>query len=633
MYLAHTDDAGGGTQDVRVTKVPAADHLPGTMRPVYSGYNPYPRIVSEDRGPNYRPVHGQILSVPTGYVKQIPHTFGYWDTDYGVINEKGLAFAESTCGSRTAGWSLQDGGFGLWGIDELTRMALERCATARCAIALMGSIAEEGGFFSADSGSTSNPGYDDTAECLGIADHSGEVWIFDILTGLGGKGAIWAAQRVPDENVSVVANHMSIRGVDLSDHDNFMASTNIVKLAKQEGWLVPDPAGKGDFDFVATFGQREDPTNAAALSSQEILYSGRRVWRFYDLVAPSLMLDPYTGYLVDHPTYPFSARPDNTINLQDVFSVLRDYFQGTEFDMSKGLAAGPWGSPARFSIGDETRAHFGGKGNFERAIAIWRCTLSFVVVIRPDKPVELTHFWYGHGTTYSTAYSPIYASQMSLPVSYTHVKQSVYDPNAAWWVFQFLNNWAYLNFKHINPEILAASSNLESETLVDQTVIETAALEQINNGQTQEALETLEVWSNSRLNSMVATWQNFTTMLIAKYHDNYKTSVESTETYQLGYDENWLKEVGFLDWPGPTYRPPVASEGALAGGLPSSTIHHLSIGTVLILLICVATLSTLLTIYTKNFSESYRELSCGESVDEKTRIAVEVKSPRRAQFE
>ncbi len=83
-YLAHTDDAGGGTQDVRLTRVPAADHAPGSMRPVYAGHNPYPRIVSESRGPNYKPVGDQPLSEPLGYIPQVPHTYGYWDTDYGV---------------------------------------------------------------------------------------------------------------------------------------------------------------------------------------------------------------------------------------------------------------------------------------------------------------------------------------------------------------------------------------------------------------------------------------------------------------------------------------------------------------------------------------------------------------------
>ena len=75
---------------------------------------------------------------------------------------------------------------------------------------------------------------------------------------------------------------------------------------------------------------------------------------------------------------------------------------------------------------------------------------------------------YGHGVTYSTAYAPVYASQEMVPASYTNVEQSVYDPNAAWWAFQFLNNWAHLNFRAINPELRAAAGALESKTLEEQ---------------------------------------------------------------------------------------------------------------------------------------------------------------------
>ena len=38
------------------------------------------------------------------YCMQVNHTFGYLDQDYGMINEKQLAFAESTTTARTAGW-------------------------------------------------------------------------------------------------------------------------------------------------------------------------------------------------------------------------------------------------------------------------------------------------------------------------------------------------------------------------------------------------------------------------------------------------------------------------------------------------------------------------------------------------
>ena len=45
------------------------------------------------------------------------------------MNERGVGIAESTCGGRTVGWAAgaYDGrGKNLFGIDELTRVALER---------------------------------------------------------------------------------------------------------------------------------------------------------------------------------------------------------------------------------------------------------------------------------------------------------------------------------------------------------------------------------------------------------------------------------------------------------------------------------------------------------------------------
>lgn len=33
---------------------------------------------------------------------------------------------------------------------------------------------------------------------------------------------------------------------------------------------------------------------------------------------------------------------------QDMFAFNRDYFTGTQFDLSKGPAAGPWGNPNRY---------------------------------------------------------------------------------------------------------------------------------------------------------------------------------------------------------------------------------------------------------------------------------------------
>ena len=74
---------------------------------------------------------------------------------------------------------------------------------------------------SEDSGVPTAPGYNDSAESLAVCDPM-ECWIFNVLTGLDGKGAIWAAQRVPDDHVTIIPNTMTIRVIDLEDKDNFM---------------------------------------------------------------------------------------------------------------------------------------------------------------------------------------------------------------------------------------------------------------------------------------------------------------------------------------------------------------------------------------------------------------------------
>lgn len=52
----------------------------------------------------------------------------------------------------TPGRAAPLAGHNLFSINELSRVALERCATARCAVKTMGRLAEEYGFYGDDSG-------------------------------------------------------------------------------------------------------------------------------------------------------------------------------------------------------------------------------------------------------------------------------------------------------------------------------------------------------------------------------------------------------------------------------------------------------------------------------------------------
>ena len=90
---------------------------------------------------------------------------------------------------------------GMFLIEELEKIALQRCKTAREAIALIGKLAEE-------------YGYGDLAECITLADPK-EVWQLEIAgSGKGKPSAIWCAQRIPDDNVGVCANIPRISNID-----------------------------------------------------------------------------------------------------------------------------------------------------------------------------------------------------------------------------------------------------------------------------------------------------------------------------------------------------------------------------------------------------------------------------------
>ena len=94
----------------------------------------------------------------TGDIPEVEETFAFLNTAYPCLNEKQLAIGETTIVGRLE-LRNEDG---MFYIEELEKIALQRCRTAREAIALIGKLAEE-------------YGYGDYAECITIADPK-EVW-------------------------------------------------------------------------------------------------------------------------------------------------------------------------------------------------------------------------------------------------------------------------------------------------------------------------------------------------------------------------------------------------------------------------------------------------------------------------
>lgn len=570
--IAHTDDAGGGAADVRLVRVPAQDHEAGAQRAVYNFFGGFPRLVSNERGRHYAPRNDEYpnkqVMEPLGFIPQAPHTFAYFDQDYGMMNEVQLSIGESTCGAKTVGWALDaPGGHGknLFGIAELSKIALERCESARCAVKTMGELAVQYGFYSEDSGDPNKPDFGDSAEALVIGDKLGEVWVFHVLTGQGNTSAVWAAQRVPENHVTALANGFTIREMDLEDTEWYLASSNVKSFAQDMGWWDPSAS----FDFTAAYGFADKDAVGP-------LYTGRRLWRVFDVLAPSLELDARLGSFSEYATYPFSVKPDAQIELNTVMELLRDHYEGTKYDMTKGIAAGPFGSPVRWSGNPQ-----GVTGGWERPISMYRTMFSFVLQVRGELPDAIGGVaWYAQGAPHGSVYVPFACTQKELPESYLVGKQSEFHPRSAWWAFNFVNNWSLLRFNAINQEVRREASSLQREAFTTRAQLEQHAIrahDSANGGDDEVAKVNayVEKQSNEFATLVVDRWWQFAWVLVAKFSDGYVTTGEEPGQMQApGYPAWWLKLSEFSKWPGDTFTPKKSMRAKLTGLNAMNTVEE-----------------------------------------------------------
>lgn len=244
-------------------------------------------------------------------------TYRYLDSSYPCLNEFQLGMGETTISGRD---TLQNKA-GMFMIEELARVALQRCKTAREAIALMGQLVKL-------------YGYADSGECLTIADTK-EVWIFEVFgEGPDKVGGVWAAQRIPDDEVGVSANICRIGKLNVKDKDHFMASDNVKEVAKKLGFWN----GKDEFYFWKAY-------SGANYVGEMKNYSTRELFILQQL-APSLNL---TNDIED---LPVSIKPDKQVSVTDVVKLLGTYYEGTELDLTQHMRVpnskrgitdkGPW---------------------------------------------------------------------------------------------------------------------------------------------------------------------------------------------------------------------------------------------------------------------------------------------------
>ena len=181
-----------------------------------------------------------FFAIHTTHLCPVPSSLFQLCTD-GIMNEKGVSIGETTCSAKLNVASSAEGK-PLFSSDSLSRVALERCATSRCAVQTMGSLCEQWGYYG-------------WGETLHVADSKEGFIMHFAPRGKDGRGCVWVAKRVPDDHVSFAADSFVVGKVDLSDELNYLGLHDMRDVAQSNGWWVP--ARDGEFSFAAAFSAGE----------------------------------------------------------------------------------------------------------------------------------------------------------------------------------------------------------------------------------------------------------------------------------------------------------------------------------------------------------------------------------------
>jgi len=444
-----------------------------------------------------------------GKVKQVPHTYAV----VGLMNEYQLTIGETTFDGREE-LRNPDGLLDYW---DMMQLALERAKTAREAIQVMTDLVDE-------------YGYRSTGETFSIAD-SKEAWIMEMIgPDSGGHGAEWVALRIPDGYISCHANKARIGEFTLKDKKNCLYSTNVISFAIEKGYY--DPESGQPFRFCDTY-------CPATPNNQR--YADTRVWSIFRRAAPSQNFSPdYHRAVEGAKPYPLWIKPDKKLSIADVFALMRDHYEGTPYDMTQGIDAGTYGSPNRWRpIGWTVDSV---EYAWERPISTQQTAFSFVSQSRSWFPNPIGGvLWYGLDDTYTTCYVPLYCGIDSLPRSFTVGSLDKFSWESAWWVFNFVANWANLKYSYMLPEIQGVQKEVEETFISLQPLIEKSTVD-LAKSNPQLLTRYLTYYSVSQAEQVVLRWKELGEYLLTKYNDGYVKD-ENGRPQEKGYPESWLREV------------------------------------------------------------------------------------------
>jgi dipeptidase len=502
----HTCDCG--VCDWTWGHVPAADHKPGSVRKIWH-INQYTTF-KEGTKWVVAPTKGD-----TGFsIPEIPHTYAYNHGMFGYMNENQVGISESTLG--TARKLVNNTPSAKIDLTMLSLLGMERSRTARECIEIMGKLAETYGY-----------GFNDDGEFFAVSDPN-EVWAFEIMPvgplwtpETGKPGAVWCAQRVPDDHVSVCPNESRIGEIDLNNKDFFMASPNVISCAVEN--KLYDPASGKPFNWKRAYSPRE----GGASSSQ-----GRmaRLWRFYNIVAPSLKIGPETPDM----DMPFSVKPDKPISVADVMAITRDKCYGTPFDPVKGIRGGQYMNPNYYSG--------------TRKISVNNVEYTSLVQCRSGLPNDIGGIiWLSFGPQDTAVYMPLYAGITAMPKSFMVGDHFELNRASARWAFDYTDFHVQVAYSEAIEDVKKAQTEYETTVIQKIPEIDKQAADLYAKSPVK-ARELLTKFCLDNAQKVVAGWWELGDKLLVKYnHFGFYDGEKRTRGRGTAPSAIWQKAVKLAD--------------------------------------------------------------------------------------
>ncbi len=453
-----------------------------------------------------------------GKIKQVEKTYSV----IGNMNEHQVSIGETTFGGRE---ELVDTS-AIMDYGSLIYIALQRSRNAREAIKVMTDLVAQYGYYS-------------EGESFSIADPN-EVWIMEMVgKGPHNKGALWVALRIPDDCVSAHANQARITTFPFDDKNNCLYSEDVIAFAREKGYFK----GKNkDFSFSDTYA----PLDYVALRACEA-----RVWAFFRKLDPSM--DKYISYIKGETVerIPLWIKPTVKLTTQKLKDCMRDQYEGTELDMTKGIAAGPFGSklrcsPLTFKVDSVGYVH-------ERPTATQQAGFTFVAQMRSWLPDYIGGIlWFGVDDPATSLYVPMYCGINTLPECFRPDNGSLleYSPTSAFWIYNGVANYAYSKYSYMFTDIKKVQAHWENDFNALVPAIDKVAIGMSES----DARIFLTNFSNSQAENSTAAWKKLGEYLLVKYMDGNIKAEKNGKFVQneykipptiirAGYPEEFLRKI------------------------------------------------------------------------------------------